>query len=74
MVLLNYSSCSGQAGLKVLREKLELKIDNRDFITYFSRDFQFVVLRKMNEDYESANKTVIVKNNVHLSYMTLTWT
>ena len=65
----NYSSCSLTKRLRVPREKLELIIDNRDFITYFSRDFQFLDLRKINKDYESANETIIVK----LTYTYLTW-
>ena len=44
--------------LSVLREKLELMIDNRDFITYFSHNFQFLDPRRMNEDYESENETI----------------
>ena len=55
-------------------EKLELTIDNSDFITYFSRDFHCLDLRKMNKDCESAKETIIIKKNVHLSCMTLTWT
>ena len=59
------------------REKLELIIDNRDFkmIKYFSRDFQFLDLRKMNKDYKSANETIPQKCKrramLHDSYMVL---
>ena len=38
-------------------------LDNRDFkmIKYFSRDFQFLILREMNKDYKSANETISQK-------------
>ena len=64
----NYSSCSLTKRLSVPREQLELIIDNRDFITYFSRDFQFLDLQKINKDYESANETIIVK--ITYTYLT----
>ena len=46
----NYSSCYLTKRLSVPREKLELIIDNRAFIPYFSLDFQFLDLRKINKD------------------------
>ena len=30
-------------------------------IKYFSRDFQFLILREMNKDYKSANETISQK-------------
>ena len=53
-------------------EKLELTIDNSDFITYFSRDFHCLDLRKMNKDCESAKETIIIKKRtpiLHDSYL-----
>ena len=53
-------------------EKLELTIDNSDFITYFCRDFHCLDLRKMNKDCESAKETIIIKKRtpiLHDSYL-----
>ena len=66
-----YSSCSvtKRLSVHVPRKKLELINDHRDFITYFSRHFQFQDLRRMNKDYESAEWDNYRNNNIHLSYM-----
>lgn len=53
-------------------EKLELTIDNTDFLTYSSRDFHCLDLRKMNKDCESAKETIIIKityTYLHDSYL-----
>ena len=67
-----YSSCSvtKRLSVHVPRKKHELINDHRDFITYFSRHFQFQDLRRMNKDYESANETIIVI----ITYTYLIWT
>ena len=59
--LINYFWCSVNKNLSVPHKKVKFVIDNRHFITYFSLDFQFQDLRKMNQHCESTNETIVVK-------------